>query len=136
MSINCYSLDLKHKIIHFYNNLNYSIKNIVLLFKVSKSSVYNWINLNKNNLLTKKNKYIKSNSILYNTLIHSLIVKYINLNSNFINKHLINYIYIHSGYLIKLSNLYNIIHYLKFTKKIVSFKKFYGNSTNNLIKLN
>ena len=45
---------------------------------VSKSSVYNWINLHKKNTLKSKNKYIKKSSPINNENIKQCIILYYN----------------------------------------------------------
>jgi len=126
--INSYSLDLKLRVVNAHLNLHYSISKIVDLFLVSKSSVYNWVSLYKQNLLTSKLHYTKPLSIIYNSNVHDIIKNYISTSYYFDYKFLISLIHTNTSYLISKSTLFNIIHFLKFSKKIIKTKKVYKNS--------
>lgn len=123
---NYYSYDLKNKIIQLHLQHNYSVLNLSNLFNISKSSIYNWITLyNSNNLLINKKNYIKNNSIFRNIIIRSIIKIYISNDSNFMYHKLISFIYDKTFIHVSKSTLYDIIHDLNFTKKIVKLKKYH-----------
>lgn len=41
-----YDMDLKTRVIEYYQNTNYSYRNVSLIFGVSKSSIWRWLNKN------------------------------------------------------------------------------------------
>jgi transposase len=71
-----YSTKFKESVIRYYNSKNFTIKNTIKIFEISKSTLYNWINeYNKNNLhniINKRYKYNKNNR----KEIRNYIVKY------------------------------------------------------------
>ncbi len=133
---NNYSFDLKSRVINEYNKKQKNVKEICLLFSVSKSSVYNWIKLYNSNELTIKKEYIKPTSKFCNLEIRNIIFEYVTLNPNFIYSLLINIIKDKTTIEIKKSTLYNILKDLKFSKKVSKFKKVYGSIDKLDIKKN
>ena len=129
---NYYSYDLKEKIIELYNK-SYSVKQLVELFNISKSSIYSWIK--NNNLPKNKTKFIKINSLFHNHLIRINIKFYILKYPNFNYHKLIQYVKRKTTFIVSKSTLYNIIHSLNFKKKNIKFQKFYGRNINNRTKL-
>ena len=89
---NNYSIDLKLRVINTYNQKIYKINDIVKIFCVSKSSVYNWVKLYKSEELTSKITYIKPKSNFHNIQIRNIISEYVKINTNFIYSILISYI--------------------------------------------
>ena len=123
---NNYSLDLKSRIINEYNRHILSVVKIATLFSVSKSSVYNWIKLYKQDTLKTKIQYTKSKSNFQNSDIRSIILEHIKINPNFLYLNLIEIIATKTTIKIGKSTLYNIISDLNLTKKVAKFKKIYG----------
>lgn len=129
---NNYSLDLKSRIINEYNKHILSVIKIATLFSVSKSSVYNWVKLYKQDILKNKIQYTKQKSNFQNSDIRSIILDHIKTNPNFSYLSLIEIIKTKTTIKIGKSTLYNIISDLNLTKKVAKFKKIYG----SLEKLN
>jgi transposase len=48
-----YSYELKLSVMNFYHSKYWKIKDAVYILNVSKSTIYNWIDLYKNNMLTQ-----------------------------------------------------------------------------------
>ncbi len=46
-----YSFEFKKSVVNFYKSEIWDIECAIEIFQISKSSMYNWINLDKNNLL-------------------------------------------------------------------------------------
>jgi hypothetical protein len=68
--VNYYSYDLKIQIINMYLYKNKTPKELSILFDISLKSIYNWLNLFKNNkLLKNKINYVKKDSHFRNSLI-------------------------------------------------------------------
>lgn len=130
---NNYSIDLKLRVVDAFLDKIYSISDIVKIFNVSKSSVYNWVNLFKSNQLNPKCEYTKQFSNFRNPQIRNTISEYIKTNSNFIYSKLIAHIFDTNNISIKKSTLYNIINDLGFSKKVANFKKVYT-KTNKTLK--
>lgn len=131
---NNYSLDLKNRIINEYNKHILSVIEIAKIFSVSKSSVYNWIKLYKENDLHIKEKYTKQTSSFQNLDIRNIILDHIKSNPNFSYLNLIKIIENKTTINICKSTLYNIISDLNLTKKVAKFKKIYGSSDKLNIK--
>ncbi len=61
MKYNYYQLSFKQSVLNmYYSNNRKNIKYILDIFKISKSSLYNWVRLYESNKLTK-NSHIKKN---------------------------------------------------------------------------
>ncbi len=131
---NNYSLDLKLRVVNAYLKEQYTVADICDIFKISKSSVYNWIKLYKNNELTNKISYVKPTSNFRNKDIRNFIFNFINKNPNFIFATIIDEIKSKLNYDISKSTLYSIIHDLNFSKKVAKFKKIYGSEEKLKIK--
>ena len=136
MISNNYSLDLKSRVINEYNKKIKNIKEISSDFSVSKSSVYNWIQLYKNDDLTVKKAYTKPTSKFHNSEIRVIISDFIGSNPNFIYTCLIATIKEKTHIKISKSTLYDILSDLKFSKKVSKFKKIYGSQDKLDIKTN
>ena len=68
-----YSIELKLSVINFYYSDLFTIENTLSIFNISKSTLYNWVNLHKNNLLN-----LQSNiRTPYRSKITSNVEKYI-----------------------------------------------------------
>ena len=125
--VNYYSYDLKIQIINMYLYKNKTPKELSILFDISLKSIYNWLNLFKNNKLLKhKINYVKKDSYFRNSLIRCNIKLYIVKNPSFIYHKLIKFIFKNININISKSMLYNIIKDLNFSKKNITFSKKYG----------
>ena len=119
---NYYSYDLKIQIINMYLYKNKTPKELSILFDISLKSIYNWLNLFKNNKLLKhKLNYVKKDSHFRNSLIRCNIKLYIVKNPSFIYHKLIKFIFKNININISKSMLYNIIKDLNFSKKNITF---------------
>ena len=58
---NCYPLIFKQRVLKYFSNPAVTIKDVLITYNISKSSLYNWITLNKLNMLNEKKKYTKKN---------------------------------------------------------------------------
>jgi len=116
------------------NEHTLDVVEISALFSVSKSSVYNWIKLHKQNDLKNKTQYTKPKSNFQNSEIRSIISEHIKINPNFSYLNLIKVIETTTTIKISKSSLYNIISNLNLTKKVAKFKKIYGSAEKLAIK--
>ena len=124
MRYNYYPLIFKQSVIrHYYHNNRKNIKNILHIFKISKSSLYNWIYLYKNNKLTHKKKYIKKSKIAYH--IKCYIRSYVLRKKVFMYKKLLILIKRKYNISISKSTLYNILKKLNITRKRYRCKYIY-----------
>jgi transposase len=133
---NNYSLDLKSRVINEYLKNDKTVKKIASIYSVSSSSVHSWIKLYNNGQSFIKNNYIKIDSKFRNFEIRNIIRQYVYKNPNFIYFSLIEHIYTKTNIKISKSTLYNILHDLRFSKKICKFKKTYGSKDALDIKIN
>ena len=75
--VNYYPLFYKIIIIEFYMSRKCKITEIIKIFKISKSSLYNWISQHIKNKLTEKKKYTNKSKITDKIKIY--IIKYIKI---------------------------------------------------------
>ena len=83
-----YPYELKKSVVNFYKSELWDIKEALKIFNVSKSSIYGWIDLNKNNLLLEtsnvRGDYERK---IYNE-IEMYIITYVTKKVNFVHKNL------------------------------------------------
>jgi len=120
MRTNCYPLEYKKLIIEHYLKHKNSVRYVANIFGISKSSLYNWINLYKNKLLTIKKKYTRKTKITTNII--NFIKDYIKKNI-IIDRYKIMQL-IKNKYDTKISktSLYNILRINKITRKRIRTK--------------
>jgi len=126
---NCYPLILKMKVISCYLSDQYTINEIVSIFDICKSSIYNWINLYKKGDLHEKMKY-KKNS-MYTDEIRKYICIYVIKRTNFDYKKLIRIIKDKYNIICKKSSLYKILKDHKITRKRVNIKTNFNKKGSN-----
>lgn len=116
MNYNYYPLVFKQTVIRsYYDNNCKNIKNILCIYKISKSSLYNWISLHKTNKLTYKKIYTKKSKILPE--IKCYIRSYVLRKKRFIYKKLITMIKKRYNVPISKTSLYNVLKKLNITRK-------------------
>jgi len=114
--MNCYPLVFKQSVIRcYYNNNCKNIQYILNVYKISKSSLYNWINLHKINKLTYKKRYTKKSKII--PKIKCYIRSYVLRKKRFMYKKLIALIKKRYNIIISKSSLYNTLNKLNITRK-------------------
>ena len=59
MHINCYPVIFRQRAVDCYNLKKMPIKELLVLFKISRGSLYNWVQLYKSDNLHEKKKYCK-----------------------------------------------------------------------------
>ena len=116
-------------------NKIYSVIEGAFLYKISRSTIYNWINLYKSNKLFTKKKY-KRIKYKFSVTIFNFINAYVKRDTNFNYKILINLILYRFNLIISKSSIYNILAKLNFTKKKIRKKKIYGNRKKLTQKIN
>ena len=130
-----YSLDLKISVIAFYNSDLFTIENCLYIFNISKSTLYNWINLNKQNDLqiisNKRNNY---NSKITNE-IQKYIITYVSKRNIFSTKNLRKCISRIFNVNISKSSIYRILKINNITNKKVT-QKIIPKKINNKEKIN
>ena len=81
MRVNCYPLIFKIKVVNYYHSKECNIMDILRIFGISKSSLYNWILLYKNNNLSDKPRYNKYSK--YTDEVEKYICNYVLKRINF-----------------------------------------------------
>jgi len=107
-------------VVKYYKNGN-TIKNTINFFGISKSSLFNWLKLDKNNLLSEKKKYKKVKLKINNEIINYIIkyvIKRISFNYKFLLKN------IKRKFKIKVSKttIYNVLKKNNITLKKINKK--------------
>jgi len=119
--MNNYPLFYKLQVVSTYLNTNITVVNIKYLYKICKSTLFNWINLYKQNKLNNKKKYKKRSK--FTLQIKRYIKKYVIRRINFKYKLLIKQIKLKFKKIISKSSIYNILKELKITKKKKKIRK-------------
>lgn len=120
MSINSYPLIFKINVVKCHKTKKYTIKELLSIFNISRSSLYNWIKLYNNNELTEKKKYIKISK--YTLEIKEYICKYIIKKINFDCNKLIRLINKKFNINSKKSKIYDILKESNITRKRIKIK--------------
>ena len=125
MHINCYPLIFKLRVIDCYCLKHMSIKDLINLFKISRSSLYNWIKLYKKGILYEKKKYHKMSK--YNENIKEYIIKYVITKVNFNYRKLIKLIKSRFNVDCSKSSIYLILKEKNITRKRIKIKTNFSN---------
>ena len=126
MTYNCYPLVFKQSIIRlYYKNKRKNISDILTIFKISKSSLYNWIQLFKIHKLSHKKKYKKKSKITPE--IKCYIRAYVLRKKVFMYKKILSIIKKKYKIIISKTTLYNILNKLNITRKRYNTKFIYKN---------
>ena len=128
MTTNCYPLIFKITVVNYYKLKKIPIIELLNIFKISRSSLYNWVKFyNKNELLEKK-QYKRDSK--YTCEIRKYISEYVVKRVNFDYKKLIRVI--NKKYKIEShkSSIYLILHLKKITRKRINIKTRYSSKSN------
>jgi predicted DNA-binding protein YlxM (UPF0122 family) len=90
MGINCYPLIFKIQVVNCYYQKQFSIMELLNIFSISRSSLYNWIKLDNINKLLEKKQYSKESK--YSDEIRQYISNYVIKKVNFDYRKLIRLI--------------------------------------------
>ena len=122
-----YSIDTKLSLINFYNSELFTIVNALYIFNISKSTLYNWINLYNEQLL-----HVSNNRSTYKSKIsppiHKYIITYVTKKVSFNIKNLRRYIRNIFNVFVSKSSIYRILAINNITNKKFLIKLFLINS--------
>lgn len=128
MTTNCYPLIFKITVVNYYKLKKIPIIELLNIFKISRSSLYNWIKLyNKNELLEKKH-YSKESK--YTLEIRKYISDYVVKKVNFDYRKLMRMINKKFKIESHKSSIYTILHLNNITRKRINIKTRYSNKSN------
>jgi len=111
-----YSFDFKKSVINSYLNLHYSVHSVLQIFHISKSTLFNWVNLYRNNLFSP----VQNIRSFYNSkfsAIKSFVQTYVLKRKNFKMFLLKRYIFSHFKCNVSSSSIYSILKQFKITHK-------------------
>jgi len=128
---NKYPIIFKNCVLRYYEHN--TIVDTLSMFKISNGSLFNWIKLDKNNLLIEKTKYVKCN-VKITPCIKLYIRSYILKHIDFKYMILIRKIYKEYNVTISKTTLYNTINQLNITRKKIRKKRVYGSKNKIRIK--
>jgi len=129
MRTNSYPLIFKLNVVNCYKTKKYTINELLEIFSISRSSLYNWIKLYDNNELSEKKKYTKTSK--YTVEIKNYICKYVIKKINFDCNKLIRLINKKFNTNSKKSKIYEILKENKITRKRIKIKTKICNKTKN-----
>lgn len=132
-----YSYDLKISIINFSKSSYWNINKAIKIFNVCKSSIYNWINLNKLNMLQIKSNIRTMYKSKITNEIEKYVIMYVKKRITFNRKNLIKCVKNTFSKIISIFGIYKILKennmsYKKIGKKIIPINR---NIENQIIKL-
>jgi len=117
-----YSYELKKSVVNFYKSELWDIMNALKIFQVSKSSMYSWIDLDKNNLLLEtSNVRCNYERKIYDE-VEMYIVTYVTKKVNFVHKNLKRCIKKIFDIKISGSSVYRILQKYNITNKKIHTK--------------
>lgn len=117
-----YSYELKISVVNFYYSKFWNIKDAINIFNVSKSTMYDWINLYKNNMLTKSTNIRTTYNRSLNDEVENYIIIYVQKRTNFIYKNLKSCIKRIFNTYISKSSIYRILKKHNITNKKICKK--------------
>jgi len=120
MKTNSYPLIFKVNVVKCHKTKKYTVKELLLIFNISRSSLYNWLKLYNNDELIEKKKYIKVSK--YTIEIKDYICKYIIKKINFDCNKLIRLINNKFNIDSKKSKIYDILKERNITRKRIKIK--------------
>ena len=134
-----YPYELKKSVVNFYKSELWDIKEALKIFNVSKSSIYAWIDLNKNNLLFETSNVRSDYERKINNEIETYVITYVTKKVSFIHKNLKRCIKKIFNVGISCSSVYRILEKHNITnkkihKKFVPINKNIKKEVNELIK--
>ena len=117
--VNSYPYIYKLRVVRYYLENNVKVSDLLEIFKISRGSLYNWINQYNNNELSEKKTYTKRSKF---TDIKNYICNYVTKRKNFDYHRLIFEIKRKYKINISKSSLYNILKENKITRKRVNIR--------------
>ena len=120
MKTNSYPLIFKVNVVKCHKTKKYTVKKLLSIFNISRSSLYNWIKLYDNNELSEKQKYTKTSK--YTIDIKDYICKYVLKKINFDCNKLIRLINKNFNIDSKKSKIYEILKESNITRKRIKIK--------------
>lgn len=130
-----YSPEFKLSVINFYNSDLFTIENTKAIFGISKSSLYNWINLYKQNLLHNAPNIRHFYKSKITCDISNYIVIYVTKRIHFTMKNLRRCIFRIFSVHVSKSGIYNVLKSNNITNKKIS-QKINPKYINNTVKVN
>ena len=116
---NSYPLIFKLRVIECYNNRSIKIDELLKLFKISRSTLYDWIKRYDNNDLSEKERYTKKSKF---DSVDKYISNYVCSRKKFDYLRLISIINRKFKITISKSSIYNILKKNNITRKKINFK--------------
>lgn len=113
-----YTTDLKLSVINFYNSDLFTIENCTNIFNISKSSLYNWVNLNFQYTPNVRKPYCSK----INNTVQKYIIEYVTKKIVFTIKKLRKCIKNVFNILVSKSSIYRILKKFNITNKRISQK--------------
>ncbi len=117
-----YSHELKKSVVNFYKSNIWSIDNALQIFNVSKSSIYSWIKMDKENLLFKDSNVRCDYEKKINNEIEKYIVSHVTKKVNFNKKNIKRYTKRKFNISISKSSIYRVLKKNNITNKKI-YKK-------------
>jgi len=130
MTTNCYPLIFKITVVNYYKLKKISVIELLNIFRISISSLYNWVKLYDKNELLEKKRYSKKSK--YTDEIRKYISDYVIKKVNFDYKKLIRVINNKFKIESHKSSIYTILHLNNITRKRINIKTRY--SSKSIIK--
>ncbi|AYV77371.1 MAG: HTH and integrase core domain protein [Dasosvirus sp.] len=124
MKTNCYPLIFKIKVVELYLTKKVPIKELLLMFGISRGSLYNWIKLHKTNELDEKKKYNKESK--YTNYVRDYVCKYVINRVNFDYKRIIKLTEKKYGIKCSKSSVYVILKENNISRKRIKVKANYN----------
>jgi len=122
---NSYPLIYKIAVITYYLQNKCDVKDLLNIFNISKSSLYNWLKQYNENILSEKKKYNKVSK--YTSDIKIYIKTYVIKRKIFSYKRLIHQLYKKYKLKTSKSSIYEILKNMKVSHKKLKKKMIYGN---------
>jgi transposase len=128
MTINCYPLIFRITVVNYYKLKKTPIIELLNIFKISRSSLYNWVKLYNINKLIEKKQYLKGSK--YTDEIRNYTSNYVIKKVNFDYRKLIKNI--NNKFKIKShkSSIYTILQNNNITRKRINIKTRYSSKKN------
>ena len=139
MKINNYPLIFKIKVVNYYYLYKPIIKNLLHVFGICKSTLYNWLKLYTENKLAEKQKYNKISK--YTNSVKEYIIKYVCKKINFNCKKITMLVKTRFNINCSKSAIYSILKQNNITHKRIKIKTKFSNKSKtrkmiNILKKN
>lgn len=117
--VNSYPYIFKLRVVRYYLENNIKVSELLNIFKISRGSLYNWINQYNNNELSEKETYTKRSKFIN---VKGYICNYVTTRKTFDYNRLIFIIKKRYNINISKSSLYNILKERNITRKRVNIR--------------